>query len=176
MKRNVTNRGGSSEAWIYGVHPVMEALTHKKEAVRRLMLKGEHREIEEKASGISIRRITDEYVPQGVSRHAVHQGVFALVQSAKLTVPYKDFIETVDVTENTSFVLLDEITDPQNVGAIIRSSTARDNRQCQHHASRPERPWVLGVWTRRACRHSATPRNIHQTECVCVWLGGQGGA
>lgn len=88
------------------------------------MLKGDHPEIEALAQGLPVRRITDEYVPAGVRRDAVHQGVFALVRGKALAQSYKDFIETVKITENTSFVLLDEITDPQNVGAIIRSSTA----------------------------------------------------
>jgi 23S rRNA (guanosine2251-2'-O)-methyltransferase len=125
MKRNKVNRSSNTtEVWIYGVHPVVEALTHARHAVRRIMLKGEHRDIESLAQGMPIRRITDEYVPQGVPRYAVHQGVFALVESARLTVDYKSWIAGLDITQHTALVLLDEITDPQNVGTIIRSSAA----------------------------------------------------
>ncbi len=55
---------------------------------------------------------------------AVHQGIVAKVSLTGLIQPYSTFIQALEPTKATSLVLLNEITDPHNVGAIIRSAAA----------------------------------------------------
>jgi 23S rRNA (guanosine2251-2'-O)-methyltransferase len=55
---------------------------------------------------------------------AVHQGVIARVAIEGLTREYRAFMDSLDVSPSTSLVLLNEVTDPHNVGAIIRSAAA----------------------------------------------------
>lgn len=55
---------------------------------------------------------------------AVHQGVVAKVASEGLVQSYDSFVRSLDVSPKMSLVLLNEITDPHNVGAIIRCAAA----------------------------------------------------
>ena len=54
----------------------------------------------------------------------VHQGVVAKVSLDKLLIDYAVFMDSFEPSPDTALVLLNEITDPHNVGAIIRSSAA----------------------------------------------------
>ncbi len=55
---------------------------------------------------------------------AVHQGVIARVSHEGLVLNYADFMNSITATPSVCLVLLNEITDPHNVGAIIRSAAA----------------------------------------------------
>lgn len=55
---------------------------------------------------------------------AVHQGVVALVSMDGLMRDYRVFVNALIASPSLSLVLLNEITDPHNVGAIIRSAAA----------------------------------------------------
>ena len=115
-------------SYIYGKHPVREALTRASDAVRHVYLVSGHnedeiRELAVKAS-IPFDRCDEEHLPHGIDRDAVHQGVVALIQPSKVLGNYKEFIQGLTVTENTGLILLDELTDPHNVGAVIRSAAA----------------------------------------------------
>jgi len=54
----------------------------------------------------------------------VHQGVIAKVAMDGLMQEYERFIRSFTPDAGTSLVLLNEVTDPHNVGAIIRSAAA----------------------------------------------------
>lgn len=98
------------------------------EVVRRVYFVGEevHAALLEcaRACKIPYDRCDEMSMPRGVDRDAVHQGVLALVAPGKLLREYKPFVEGLTIGAHTSLVLLDELTDPQNVGAIIRSAAA----------------------------------------------------
>src|SRR6185436_9595695 len=55
---------------------------------------------------------------------AVHQGVVAKVALGGLVEDYAEFARGIEPTPSAALVLLNEITDPHNVGAIIRSAAA----------------------------------------------------
>jgi 23S rRNA (guanosine2251-2'-O)-methyltransferase len=59
-----------------------------------------------------------------VGRETSHQGVIAVTDPGSLVLDFKQFTAGLHPTENTMLVLLDELTDPHNVGAIIRSAAA----------------------------------------------------
>ena len=59
-----------------------------------------------------------------VEGNAPHQGVVALISLDAMTVPADTFLKTFAPTPDTLFVLLSEVQDPHNVGAIIRSAVA----------------------------------------------------
>jgi 23S rRNA (guanosine2251-2'-O)-methyltransferase len=116
------------QTYIYGKHPVSEALARAPQTVRHLYIVSGHGTesfaADAQRLNIPFDRCDAHHLPRGVDRNAVHQGILALVNPAKILVPYKQFMDELTVTDATALVLLDELTDPQNVGAVIRSAAA----------------------------------------------------
>ncbi|MDQ0513336.1 TrmH family RNA methyltransferase [Ancylobacter amanitiformis] len=107
-------------AILYGWHSVTEALRNPQRRFRRLM-----------ATENALKRLQDESVPLKVEPQlvrpgeidrllesdAVHQGLFAECDPLpSLTLE--------EAAENDLVLVLDQITDPHNVGAIVRSAAA----------------------------------------------------
>jgi 23S rRNA (guanosine2251-2'-O)-methyltransferase len=93
--------------YIYGKHAVEEAQRNIPKAVEKV----------EKIGPKST-------LPSEIGKNANHQGVIALVNLDKLVRPYKEFVKDLKINSDTAFVLMGELQDPQNVGAVIRSSVA----------------------------------------------------
>ena len=113
---------------IYGIHPVMEALRSKKRNVTQLYVsdsKAGHRAVEEiirlaKRQNVKIDRIDNKTLDR-LTRNANHQGVMAKVQPIKLMKLSTALYES-DGNKKDLWLAVDEMTDPQNLGAIIRSA------------------------------------------------------
>jgi 23S rRNA (guanosine2251-2'-O)-methyltransferase len=116
-----------TKQYIYGKHAVAEALRHMPQTVLEVLYVGTKDEEIAKltsAATLTTRVIGADSLPKGVSETAVHQNVLAKVDMAKLMVDYKQFVQGLDVAKGTGLVLLGEVQDPQNVGAVIRSAAA----------------------------------------------------
>ncbi len=109
---------------IYGINPVLEALRTGR--VRELRVADRrddrlNRILDEAASrGVSVRQVTREQIERE-TRQGVHQGVLADVEPLP-PAALEDFTATLDPPP--LLVVLDEVEDPQNVGAILRSVDA----------------------------------------------------
>ncbi len=115
-----TPRDRDGPAIIYGWHAVEAALRNPKRRILRILVtqNGEKRLQE---FGIKLK-VTPEVVrPEAIDREltpdAVHQGI--LVEADPLPVP-----EIADIPANGLVLVLDQITDPHNFGAIVRSAAA----------------------------------------------------
>jgi 23S rRNA (guanosine2251-2'-O)-methyltransferase len=113
--------------YIYGKHALTEALRNNPRAVDRIFaasaLEGELATLVQKA-GIRVDRLSGSTMPGDMERNATHQGLIGRVSLHALVRPYKDFIETLKVTPDTCVIVLGELQDPHNVGAVIRSAAA----------------------------------------------------
>ncbi|MDQ4136389.1 MAG: RNA methyltransferase [Pseudomonadota bacterium] len=114
------NRRDEEVVVLYGWHPVVEALRNERRPVRRLLAtENSARRLEEAVPDLRIR---PELVrPGDISRlvepDAVHQGLY--LEADPLPSP------TLDTLSPSALVLaLDQITDPHNVGAIVRTAAA----------------------------------------------------
>lgn len=113
---------------VYGIHPVMEALRSKKRNVMQLYVvdnKAGHRKIEEivrlaKRGNVKIDRIELKILDK-LTKGANHQGVMAKVQPVKLMKLSTAMYEA-EGRKDDLWLAVDEMTDPQNLGAIIRSA------------------------------------------------------
>jgi 23S rRNA (guanosine2251-2'-O)-methyltransferase len=121
-RRNSGGVAGPAAGWLWGTHAVEAALANPKRQLLRLLI------TQEVASGLQGRRlgippeIVDKVaIDRLVGPQAVHQGI--ALQTPPLEQPaLHDLLGA--VTPKTRFLALDQVTDPHNVGAILRSAAA----------------------------------------------------
>jgi len=101
---------------IYGVRPVVEALRSRRRKVHEILDAVGDKEIASEAAtrDVRLRRVKKERVEELVPG-AVHQGVAARVG----VYPYSGLKEIL-ATPDPFIVVLDSVTDPRNLGAILR--------------------------------------------------------
>ena len=105
---------------IYGAHPVEEALKNPKRKFVKLTctLNGAERlRALTQPLGITPEIVNPKVLDRKVEPDAVHQGM--ILEAKALRQPQLDEIEQSGVV-----VMLDQVTDPHNVGAILRSCAA----------------------------------------------------
>ncbi|MGH9383419.1 MAG: 23S rRNA (guanosine(2251)-2'-O)-methyltransferase RlmB [Vicinamibacterales bacterium] len=109
---------------IYGFNPVLEAMRAGRVREIRVAARADERVqalVSEAAMlGVRVRRVTREEL-DAESRRGKHQGVLADISAAK-----EATLEDLSHSSNEPalIVVLDEVEDPQNVGAILRSVDA----------------------------------------------------
>lgn len=125
-------KNNTSKTVLYGFHAVSEAWLNEDRVIEGLYLtdqsaKGFEATLQE-ARNKGLRRPSPQHVdkkklekmlPQG----AVHQGL-ALVSGGLPENDIHDFIRRAEAKGRNVLVMLDQVTDPHNVGAIIRSACA----------------------------------------------------
>ena len=107
-------------AQIWGTHAVVAALRSPRRKLLRLM--ATETSVERVTSSAAERGLKIEIVPSDaidgrLPRDAVHQGL--LLETRPL-----EPIDIDDIPETGTVLVLDQLTDPQNVGAIVRTAAA----------------------------------------------------
>ena len=118
------SRGGHQSVWLYGRHAVLAALANPDRKLERLLAT---RDVAERHAadfaGASAKAeiLSREDLAQRLPAGAVHQGIAALV--APLEEPQiEDLLARCG--DDALVLALDQVTDPHNVGAILRSAAA----------------------------------------------------
>jgi 23S rRNA (guanosine2251-2'-O)-methyltransferase len=115
---------------VYGRKPVLEALDDTSLRVDKVILAeevrgGSAREVLDAARrrGVPVQRATAHRVKvlAGNGRH--DQGVLADVVAPRMA-PVAEFLDTLGANEQVAVLVLDRLTNPSNVGMILRSATA----------------------------------------------------
>jgi 23S rRNA (guanosine2251-2'-O)-methyltransferase len=113
--------------YIYGKHPVEEALARSPKTVQKIYIK-DHMDptffmaLKDASAKWKIPMTrADERRLDLLANNGVHQGVVALVAPVAF-MELKEWIASLDIAANPSCVILDELEDPHNVGAIIRTA------------------------------------------------------
>ncbi len=118
----------SGKIYIYGRHALIEALIYSPGSLKKVFLAPEFSDPELaaliKKNSILTATLSSAKAPEGADRGSIRQGIMGVLSPDAILQSFKEFIDALKVSPDTSLVLLDEIQDPHNLGAIIRSSAA----------------------------------------------------
>ncbi len=120
-------KAGGGSYWIYGNHAVLAAIDNPNRRIRRCLQAGA--DAEKATRGGSDRALPGwETVDRAIldrvaGRESVHQGIAAQVDPLPET-EVEDIAAWSTDRPEAKIVILDQVTDPHNVGAILRSAAA----------------------------------------------------
>lgn len=116
------------KTYMYGKHAVLEALRNTSHAVEKIWLDShsEDKEVRTLAQkmNILVADLSSKTIPRDIDSSVVHQGIIGLISPKKLLREYREFIGSLKINPDSALIILGELQDPQNVGAIIRSAAA----------------------------------------------------
>lgn len=116
------------KTYIYGKHAVLEALASMPDIVKKVYIAQtlEDKALREliRATKVPTERLDLRKVTSQIEGNVPHQGVIAHISIASLDMPYREFVKEFKPASDTLLVLMGEVTDPHNVGAIVRSAAA----------------------------------------------------
>jgi 23S rRNA (guanosine2251-2'-O)-methyltransferase len=115
--------GGEAPTLIFGIHAVEAALRNPRRPVRRLLLtdNAEHRLAQAVAArGVQPERVIPRDLDRRLGQDTVHQG--ALLETDPLAEPELSDLARPGISGKGPLLILDHVTDPHNVGAILRSA------------------------------------------------------
>ncbi len=112
----------STDGWIWGLHAARAAISNEKRKIDRIVAtQNAARELTQVPHEIEILRTSDidSLLPSGT----VHQGL-AVKAGPLEPQPLEDLLKQAESAETAFIVVLDQVEDPHNVGAILRSAAA----------------------------------------------------
>lgn len=122
MKNNkksaTVNKG---QYYMYGTHAVLAAANNKSRNIKQIYCLSKHAsELKKKIPNIPVEVVQNDFIIKKIGKDQTHQGVIALVNTI-----FKNGLESIDLHQpKAKIAILDQISDPQNIGAIIRSAAA----------------------------------------------------
>jgi len=124
MQHRHVQKGHSSQVVFYGKHAVFAALKNKQRKILKVVISPENEtEFKREFVNIPYQVGQKKEIEKLVGQNAVHQG-YILITCPLESMLLEDLIEKTSHIEKCHVLILDQVTDPQNVGAIIRSAAA----------------------------------------------------
>jgi 23S rRNA (guanosine2251-2'-O)-methyltransferase len=119
MKRSGTSPSlPSGYYWLTGIHPVQMALNNPQRVRHRLLVTANSKEKLRIPQRISLEVVEQETLNRLLPAGTTHQGVALAVQPLS-SPPLEDLLANAK-----PLLMLDQVTDPHNIGAILRSAAA----------------------------------------------------
>ena len=114
-------RGGHQSVWIYGRHPVLAALANGERRIERVLATKDVAERHADVLGNKVQIVSRDELTQRLPDGAVHQGL-AVLASPLEEPQLEDLLARCG--DSAMVLALDQVTDPHNVGAIMRTAAA----------------------------------------------------
>lgn len=109
---------------LYGHHAVLAALENPNRTISKVLCtKDNYEELKKYTKKVPIQIVDRKEIDKLFPTGSVHQGV-ALFCKPLDNVAIEDIIALAKNQETCHLLILDQVTDPQNIGAIIRSAVA----------------------------------------------------
>lgn len=113
------------EYYMYGRHAVLAAIKNPKRVIKKIyctdkLLTDINIVLKKRHDSIPIEIVNNDFIKNKLKTEATHQGIIALVKSNSL----HEIDNLTFEAGKDRVVILDQITDPQNIGTIIRSAAA----------------------------------------------------
>lgn len=121
--RKKESRLKNTAVYLYGRHPVLAALNNPARQIKELYLTKEAAREIHVLKNIPVKFCTKEQLDALIGREAVHQGAAALCVPLE-NQPVERVIQKTRNQKSALIVMLDQVTDPHNVGAVLRSAGA----------------------------------------------------
>ena len=117
------HKRGEDSHWLWGAHAVRAALANPRRKGRKLMMVGTDPDIRALAAKakVQVETVDAATLSRALPRDAVHQGL-ALLADPLEELDIQDAVESASAPRR--LLLLDQVTDPHNLGAILRSAAA----------------------------------------------------
>lgn len=129
-RKQEDRNGKNTDLWLFGKHPVLAALNNPVRPLQRLIVTkrgadqylSDFSEINQNIRPLNPEIVLPDLLEKLLPADCVHQGI-ALLTSP---LPDVDLVSSCNITGDGSHMvlILDQVTDPHNVGAIIRSAAA----------------------------------------------------
>ncbi len=125
-RKNKNNKHNSSSnnshsLWLYGKHPTLLALANKNRLCHEILVtQTTYDKLKnELPTNVKLSVVNKETLESKVNKDAVHQGIIVRVSPLPI-------LNLEDITLDGPIVILDQVTDPHNIGAILRNCAAFD--------------------------------------------------
>jgi 23S rRNA (guanosine2251-2'-O)-methyltransferase len=136
---------------LFGGHAVMAALQNPRRQIRALYVTAQAEEtfkIEDLPASVIVTKVQREQLDRSLPPGSVHQGI-ALACDPLPEIGIDDMIIQSASQTKSVFLMLDQVTDPHNVGAILRSACAFGVQGVV--MQRKHAPELTGVLAKTAC-------------------------
>ena len=125
MGKNTVKSQGSKNLYIYGRHPIELALNNPKRRILELYHMPDTLRGLKVPQNIPTRMVDRSFLDGLVGRDATHQGIVAKCLPLEQQTP-ETWFNQIQADKTIVVLILDQITDPHNIGAILRSAVAFD--------------------------------------------------
>jgi 23S rRNA (guanosine2251-2'-O)-methyltransferase len=164
--------------WIYGRHACLAAIANPSRTIRQILLTRSAYEEMLPALGGTLHEVVDvKHIEKRLSPDAVHQGV--AMEVLPLAQPELDEI----VQCGKPLLLLDQVTDPHNVGAVLRSAAAFDaGAVIVHDRNAPKESGIIAKTASGALEHvplvtvgniATAMKEVQDAGYWCIGLDGE---
>lgn len=116
-----TNKGKNNSYYMYGKHSVIAAIQNPHRNIEKIYCLEKQYILLKNIipSTIELKTVPNEFITSKIGKDQAHQGIIAKVKTI-----FHYNIEQINFAEINKIAIFDQITDPQNIGAIIRSGVA----------------------------------------------------